>query len=394
VSGVRQAGYPEPTTGARLVAPGGKADGRPSRAAPKLPSGIAAVLSVLSSSAVVLDRDDRVLMASAAARSFGLVVDDQLRVGELLALVRQVRRDGETREGEIEVSSARVGGRRASFAVRVAPLGAAAGDGGLILVLAEDQTESRRVEEVRRDFVANISHELKTPVGALALLAETMEEAADDPEAVRRFAGRMRQEASRLTYLVKDLITLSRIQAAEPVPDPNAVKFDAIVAEAIDRCRMKASARGIDLVVNCEPGLIVLGDEDLLVTALRNVLENAVGYSPEKTRVVVTASRDGASSAKVSVADQGIGIPERDLERIFERFYRVDPARSRATGGTGLGLAIVKHVMAAHGGKVTVWSEEGVGSTFTLHFPVLSSRNETAGGSPAREAPPVREASK
>jgi two-component system, OmpR family, sensor histidine kinase SenX3 len=378
VTSIRQAGYPEPTADERQAS--------------KLPSGIASVLSVLSSSAVVLDHDDRVLMASAAARSFGLVADDQLRVGELLALVRQVRRDGETREGEIEVSASRLGGRRTSFAVRVAPL--AAGAESLILVLAEDQTESRRVEEVRRDFVANISHELKTPVGALALLAETMEEAAEDPEAVRRFAGRMRQEASRLTYLVKDLITLSRIQAAEPVPDPNSVKLDAIVAEAVDRCRMKASARGIDLIVNCDPGLIVLGDEDLLVTALRNVLENAVGYSPEKTRVVVTASRDGKRTAKVSVADQGIGIPERDLERIFERFYRVDPARSRATGGTGLGLAIVKHVMAAHGGKVTVWSEEGVGSTFTLQFPVVSSPSEANGGSPAGQTPPVREAAK
>jgi len=380
VSGVRQAGYPEPT-----------ADGQQ---ASKLPSGIASVLSVLSSSAVVLDHDDRVLMASAAARSFGLVADDQLRVGELLALVRQVRRDGETREGEIEVTASRLGGRRTSFAVRVAPLGTAAGGEGLILVLAEDQTESRRVEEVRRDFVANISHELKTPVGALALLAETMEEAADDPEAVRRFAGRMRQEASRLTYLVKDLITLSRIQAADPVPDPNTVRLDAIVAEAVDRCRMKASARGIDLVVNCDPGVILLGDEDLLVTALRNVLENAVGYSPEKTRVVVTASRDGPRTANVSVADQGIGIPERDLERIFERFYRVDPARSRATGGTGLGLAIVKHVMAAHGGKVTVWSEEGVGSTFTLQLPVLSGPSEARGSPSAAHPPPVREAAK
>jgi two-component system sensor histidine kinase SenX3 len=380
VSGVRQAGYPEPT-----------ADGRQ---ASKLPSGIASVLSVLSSSAVVLDQDDRVLMASAAARSFGLVADDQLRLGELLALVRQVRRDGETREGEIEVSASRLSGRRTSFAVRVAPLGTAAGGEGLILVLAEDQTESRRVEEVRRDFVANISHELKTPVGALALLAETMEEAADDPEAVRRFAGRMRQEASRLTYLVKDLITLSRIQAADPVPDPNPVRLDAIVVEAVDRCRMKASARGIDLVVNCDPGLIVLGDEDLLVTALRNVLENAVGYSPEKTRVVVTASRDDARTAKISVADQGIGIPERDLERIFERFYRVDPARSRATGGTGLGLAIVKHVMAAHGGKVTVWSEEGVGSTFTLQLPVLSSPSAAHASTSAGITSPVREAAK
>jgi two-component system sensor histidine kinase SenX3 len=348
------------------------------RPSTRLPAGVASVLSVLSSSAVVLDHDDRVLRASAAARSYGLVEGDVLMVGELLALVRQVRRDGEIREGEIEVSGSKFGGRRTSFAVRVAPLGSEVGGGGLVLLLAEDQTESRRVEEVRRDFVANISHELKTPVGALALLAETIEEAADDPEAVRRFSGRMRQEASRLTYLVQDLITLSRIQAAEPVPDPIPVQLDEVVAEALDRCRMKASARGIDLAARCDERLVVLGDEDLLVTALRNLLENAVAYSPEKTRVVVTAARDGTDAAQITVADQGIGIPERDLERIFERFYRVDPARSRATGGTGLGLAIVKHVMAAHGGKVTVWSREGVGSTFTLRMPVLSK--SPAGG--------------
>ena len=362
------------------------------REATRLPAGVASVLSVLSSSAVVLDRDDRVLMATAAAREFGHVHDDELVVGELLALVRQVRRDGETREGELEVSANRSGGRSASFAVKAAPLGAGVGGEGLVLLLAEDQTESRRVEQVRRDFVANISHELKTPVGALALLAETMEEAADDPEAVRRFAGRMRQEASRLTHLVQDLITLSRIQAAEPIPDPNPVELGAVLAEALDRCRMKASARGIELTASCDERLVVLGDEDLLITALRNLLETAVAYSPEKTRVVVSASRDGAHNAQISVADQGIGIPERDLERIFERFYRVDPARSRATGGTGLGLAIVKHVVAAHGGKVTVWSKEGVGSTFTLHLPVLSKPPTAGGGTAAGAAQPVREA--
>ncbi len=339
----------------------------------RLPPGVASVLSVLSSSAVVLDSEDRVLQASVAAQAFGLVKNDELVVQELLALARQVRRDGEIREGEMEVSTDAVGGRTTSFAVRVAPLGAGVGDGGLILLLIEDQTESRRVEEVRRDFVANTSHELKTPVGALALLAETVEDAADDPEAVRRFAGRMRQEAARLTNLVQDMITLSRIQAAEPVPDPVPVELDAVVAEALDRCRMKASARGIELAATGRHGLYVLGDEDLLVTALRNLLENAVAYSPDKTRVVVSTRRAGGEAVEMSVADQGIGIPERDLERIFERFYRVDAARSRATGGTGLGLAIVKHVTAAHGGKVTVVSTEGAGSTFTLRLPLRST---------------------
>jgi two-component system, OmpR family, sensor histidine kinase SenX3 len=345
-----------------------------------LPPGVASVLSVLPSSAVVLDSEDRVLQASSAAQAFGLVSDGELVAQELLALARQVRRDGEIREGEIEVSTSAGNGRTTSFAVRCAPLGAAVGGGGLVLLLIEDQTESRRVEQVRRDFVANTSHELKTPVGALALLAETVEDAADDPEAVRRFAGRMRQEASRLTNLVQDMITLSRIQAAEPIPDPVPVKLDVVVAEALDRCRMKATARGIDLVATGTNGLSVLGDEDLLVTALRNLLENAVAYSPDKTRVDVSTRPAGHDAVEVSVADQGIGIPERDLERIFERFYRVDPARSRATGGTGLGLAIVKHVTAAHGGKVTVLSSEGLGSTFTLRLPLRLDAVSVRGG--------------
>src|SRR5258707_7707473 len=307
----------------------------------RLPPGIASVLSVLSSSAVVLDSNDRVLRASAAARAFGLVKGDRLMVTELAALARQVRRDGEIGEVECEVRVPRLGGRTTSFAVRVAPLGAAIGGGGLVLLLAEDQTESRRVDEVKRDFVANTSHELKTPVGALALLAETIEDAADDAEAVRRFASKMRQEAQRLTNLVQDLITLSRIQAVEPVPDPRPVALDTVVAEAVDRCRMRANARGITLASVGGRGLSVLGDEDLPVTPLRNPLENAVAYSPERTRVVISTKKTGEGSAELSVADQGIGIAECDLERSFLRCYRVDTARSRQTGGSRLGLRLV-----------------------------------------------------
>ncbi len=360
----------------------------------RLPPGIGAVLSVLPSSAVVIDHEDRVLRASSAARAFGIVKGDQLVVGDLIALARQVRRDGEIRETEIDVPNRKFGGRTTSFAVRVAPLGAQIAGGGLVLVLADDQTESRRVEAVRRDFVANVSHELKTPVGALALLAEATEEAADDPEAVSRFAGRMRQEAARLTVLVRDLITLTRIQSAEPVTDAKPVDLDAVVTEAIDRCRMKANKHGITLSSGGDQNLSVLGDEDMLVTALRNLIENAVAYSPERTRVVVSTQRAGKKTAEVSVADQGIGIPERDLERIFERFYRVDPARSRATGGTGLGLAIVKHVTAAHGGKITVWSREGAGSTFTLRLPLHQQAAPTAKSDETTTAQSPREAVK
>ncbi|HEY7484538.1 MAG TPA: ATP-binding protein [Streptosporangiaceae bacterium] len=335
-----------------------------------LPPGIASVLSVLPSSAVVVDGEDRVLRASSAARAFGLVKGDRLVVDELLATARVVRRDGEIRENEIQVVSPRSGSSREGrwFAVRVAPLGSH----GLVLVLAEDLTELRRVEAIRRDFVANVSHELKTPVGALSLLAETIEGAADDPDAVLRFAGRMQQEATRLTLLVQDLITLNRIQGDEPLTDLRTVQLDGVCAEAIDRVRLKAGAKNIEVAMGGCGGLTVRGDGELLTTALRNLIDNAVAYSPDNTRVVVVTRQAEDQRVEISVTDQGIGISDADLGRIFERFYRVDPARSRQTGGTGLGLAIVKHVTTKHGGDVTVWSKEGSGSTFTIRLPLLS----------------------
>nr|WP_245657704.1 ATP-binding protein [Herbidospora mongoliensis] len=331
-----------------------------------LSPGVASLLAVLPSSAVVLDREDRVLRASSAARAYGLVRGDNLISTELLALARKVRRDGEIREGEIEVPGRKFGQESTNFAVRVAPLGST----GQVLVLAEDQTDRLRVEAVRRDFVANVSHELKTPVGALSLLAETIQDAADDPEAVTRFAGRMQHEAARLTYLIQDLITLSRIQGAEKIPTPEPVPVDEAVHEAIDRCSTKAASKDILLVAGGAGGLNIWGDDELLVTALRNLIDNAVAYSPEHTRIVVSA-RPAGDSVEISVSDQGIGIPESAQERIFERFFRVDAARSRSTGGTGLGLAIVKHVAVAHGGEVSVWSKEGSGSTFTLRLPAF-----------------------
>lgn len=342
---------------------------------PSVPPGVASVLSVLRSSAVVVDSEDRVLRASSAARAFGLVSGDRVVVDAVLAMARLVRRDGEIREEEIEVIHGRREGRW--FAVRVAPMGTR----GLVLVLAEDLTELRRVDAIRRDFVANVSHELKTPVGAMSLLAETIEEAADDPEAVRRFARRMQHESVRLTNVVQDLITLSRLQGGEPVAEPKVVSLDDVVHDAVDRCRLKAEPKEITLAIGGREGLQVHGDEELLVTAVRNVIDNAIAYSPERTRVVVCTRLADERNAEISVTDQGIGIPEADLQRIFERFYRVDPARSRQTGGTGLGLAIVKHAATRHRGEVNVWSKEGSGSTFTIRLPLLT------GSAPAKEIP-------
>lgn len=341
----------------------------------ELPAGIAEVLAALPSSAVVLDPADRVLRASSAARAYGIVRGDELVIGDLLALARQVRRDGVIRETEIEVAVRKFGPDSTSFAVRVAPLGGT----GLVLVLAEDQTERRRVEAVRRDFVANISHELKTPVGALSLLAETIADASDDPDAVRRFTGRMQQESARLTSVIQDLITLSRIQGAEPMAEPDRVPVEVVVDEAMDFVRTAAETKEIELVASGTESAVVMGDEGLLVTALRNLVANAVAYSPERTRVSISVEAVD-EMVEISVADQGIGIPAQDLERIFERFYRVDAARSRATGGTGLGLAIVKHIMTHHRGEVTVWSKEGSGSTFTLRLPNAQTRDRPSPG--------------
>lgn len=329
----------------------------------ELPEGAGDVLDVLRSAAVVLDSSDRVLRASEVARQLGIVRGDVLAPEALLALARLVRRDGEVREVELDVPRGPLGSEMTVVVARVAPLGE-----DLVLVLADDRTESLRLEAVRRDFVANVSHELKTPVGALALLAETVTAASDDPDAVRRFAGRMQREAERLSTLIQDIIDLSRLQGQDALAEPHPVELDHVVVDAVDAVRLAAQAKDIRIVTGGDTGATVLGDEQLLVTALRNLVDNAVNYSPEGTRVAVSVRRV-ADVVEVSVTDQGIGIPERDLERIFERFYRVDPARSRATGGTGLGLSIVKHVVANHGGELSVWSVEGAGSTFTMRLP-------------------------
>lgn len=348
-----------------------------------VPPGVAAMLTALPWPAIVLDSTERVLRSSAAARAFGLVSGQRLALPALARLAREVRRDEEVRTADIDVPQQRSGHDVASFSVQVAPLGV-----DLVLVCAVDQTELRRVEAVRRDFVANISHELKTPVGALALLAETVGEAADDPEAVRRFAGRMQHESTRLTTLVQELITLSRIQGGEPVAEPTPVSLDDVVTEAVDRCQYAATAKDITLVRGGDSGVSVLGDEELLATALRNLVDNAIAYSHEHTQVAVSVHREGGSVA-LSVSDQGIGIAEHDRDRIFERFYRIDPARSRATGGTGLGLAIVKHVATNHGGEVSVWSEENLGSTFTITVPASDG---TRGGARDSSQERLREA--
>ena len=339
-------------------------------APPLLPAGVADVLALLKSSTVVLDAEDRVVRASPSAYAFGLVKEARLLQPDMLEMVRQVRRDGEIRERELELPRGPIGSATLAVLARVAPLGST-----LVLVMVEDRTEARRVDAVRRDFVANVSHELKTPVGAMALLAEALVDAADDPEAVRRFAGRMQHESERLTRLVQDVIELSRLQGHDPLEAPTLVSLDDVVAEAVDRSRLTAEVRDIALVSGGVSGLKVMGDSRQLVTALGNLVDNAVRYGPTGSRVAVSVAEvddESGRVAELSVTDEGPGIAEAERNRIFERFYRVDSARSRDTGGTGLGLSIVKHVAAGHGGEATVWSAEGTGSTFTLRLPVAA----------------------
>ena len=333
----------------------------PVESEPIVPPGVAAVLSVLRSSALVVGENDEVLKASAPAYALGLVRGREICIPELTELVRQVRRDGQIRDTELTIT--RDPSPPIYVTARVATLGSR-----LVLALVEDRTREHRVESIRRDFVANVSHELKTPVGALNLLAEAVAGAADDAEAVRRFAGRMKTESHRLSQLVQKIIELSRLQGDDPLESPHDVDVDEIIERAIDRSSIDAHAKQIEIVHHGEPGLHVRGDADQVALALDNLVANAVAYSPDGSRIVVGARAEG-QTVEITVTDQGVGIPADDLERIFERFYRVDPARHRSTGGTGLGLSIVKHVAASHGGDVRVWSVEGHGSTFTLVLP-------------------------
>ena len=338
----------------------------------ELDSDMVGLLSAINAASIVLGPDDEILRASPTAHSLGLLRNGRIAHAQLTQLVTETRREGGSREVQYTLPRGPVpGSSRISVFVQVAALRA-----NRVLVLAEDQTAAKRLEDVRRDFVANVSHELKTPVGAISLLAETIAEAADDPEAVLRFAERMGIESRRLSGLVQDIIDLSRLQDANLLLASHEVNLDDVVTEAVDRCRIEAEARDIAIVVGPASGVQVFGDSALLMTAVRNLLDNAIRYSTGGTRVAVAVRKADDGLAEVTVVDQGIGIDPEALPRVFERFYRVDAARSRSTGGTGLGLSIVKHVAADHGGEVSVWSTPGRGSTFTLRRPTSDYRSQ------------------
>ncbi|WP_341717791.1 ATP-binding protein [Micromonospora sp. FIMYZ51] len=335
----------------------------------------------LRAGVVVLDADDVPVLVNPAARAMGLLRTGA-RPGSISAhpLVRtlagQVRRTGVRREIQLDLPRGRDSAGENPLGVHLRAMGLG---GGFVAVEAADVTEAHRLARVRRDFVANVSHELKTPIGALQLLAEALLDAtgptgegrpelSEDLVAARRFAERIQHESTRLGRLVQELLELTRLQGAEPQPPPEPVAVDWVLSEVVDRTRTAAAARRITVAVEAERGLTVHGSDNQLATAVANLVENAVNYSGEETTVRITA-RTVEEHVEIAVTDQGIGIAPDDVDRIFERFYRADQARSRSTGGTGLGLAIVKHIASNHGGRVEVTSSLGGGSTFTLRLP-------------------------
>ena len=334
---------------------------------PTVPDGVDQVLEALPTAGIVVDPSNNVVRASAGAYSLGLVWNAALSQPRLVELVDEVRRTGEPVAEDLELARSALGDATVQLALRVARLGSR-----YILVLADDRTEAVRLEQVRRDFVANISHELKTPIGAIGLLAEALDDASDDPDQVRRFALRLSEEAQRLARITQDIIELSRLQATDALGDAERLTAHKVVKSAIEQNKVAAEARHIELAMRGDKNAELLGNEKLLVTAVHNLISNAIQYSPDDSRIGIgVRTVDGV--VEIAVTDQGEGIPEDDLDRVFERFFRVDQARSRHTGGTGLGLSIVKHAVQNHGGEVRVWSQPGRGSTFTIRLPEAST---------------------
>ena len=328
---------------------------------------MAKLLGNIDAEAIIVGQGDAIIYISENVNNFNLMRENRIQNESLQHLVRAVRRSGNIQEATMELPRGPLGTGTHDLLVRVIPLES----DGLICVLIFDDSEMRRLDSIRRDFVANISHELKTPIGALSILSEAVLGASDDPEAIVRFATRMQTESKRLSDLVQEIINLSRLQDDDPLKNAKVIDLNEVLLSAIDQSGLNAKARNIELIYSEQAHARIKGDQSQIAMAISNLIENAINYSPEGTRVAV-ALRVNDGLAEVSVTDQGIGIPEKDLERIFERFYRVDPARSRATGGTGLGLSIVKHVVTNHGGDVSVWSVQDAGSTFTIRFPITT----------------------
>lgn len=329
------------------------------------PPGLDDLVGLLDAPVVWVGEYDEILAASPRALSLGIVRGNRVTSVPLLTAIREARMSGEA--SDVQIGLNRGLGLSVELVVHVEP-----NSDQSVFIVAADKANEERVNVAAQDFVANTSHELKTPVGAIALLAEALSENPDDPETVAKFSGSILRETRRLTELAAQLIALSRLQSADPMLSARDMPVTELVDGVVDRLRPLADQREVAVAVAGDRDLIVHGDAEQLVTALSNLVHNAIVYSAPKARVTVStrsALRDGLDVVELAVTDTGIGIAEEDQDRVFERFYRVDYARSRESGGTGLGLPIVRHVAQAHGGDVAVWSQLGRGSTFTITIP-------------------------
>jgi two-component system sensor histidine kinase SenX3 len=336
------------------------------------PDLVGEVLELMGSVGIVLDGSNKVVGTNSWAESFGLVARGSLVHAETVDLVKRARSGSEIEsfEGVLRVGLAQ---EKVSVAAKAKQV-----DGDYVVLVLEDRTSDIRLDKTRRDFIENISHELKTPIGAIALLSEAIQEAGDDRAAVSKFAASLNKESSRLTFLVQDIIKLSRLQSEEVLASAEIVDLNYVVAEALDRNEQLASSRKIRLVSDQGPKLEVFGNKEMLITAVKNLVENAISYSDPGTSVGIGCSAK-ESIAEITVTDSGAGISPENQQRIFERFYRADPSRSRDTGGTGLGLSIVKHVAKIHRGEIKLFSQVGVGSTFTLRVPLATASDPATG---------------
>ncbi len=332
---------------------------------------VADTLEVLSTPAILLDGVNAITSATESAVALGLKQDAVLTQPELLQLAKKTRKKGEASSEQLEISVG-LTGEKLFVNVRAGLL-----NDGKVLIAIEDLTESKRLDDTRRDFIANISHELKTPIGAISLLSEALIDSVDDPAVTKKFSTDLHREAGRLANLVQDIIELSRLQGTEVDRNGQIVDMASVVEEAVDRNQVLAAQRKVKVKVDTKSAIEVLGDRELLVTAIKNLVENAILYSDEGSQVGI-GLRQKHGIAAVAVADSGVGIAPEHQDRIFERFYRADPSRSRQTGGTGLGLAIVKHVALKHRGEVQLFSQPGVGSTFTFRIPIAKQKLTTS----------------
>ena len=315
-----------------------------------------------------VDGDNKIKYASEVALNLNIAREDKIQIDALETLISMARKIDEPLIKKVKAKRP-LGIAKLNLDTWVMRL-----ERGEVLLWAQNNSVVSRVETMRRDFVANISHELKTPVGALSLLAEAIEESGKDSESIQKFAKRIGPETKRLTNVIRDIIDLSQVQSDDPLASANPVEVDRVINDAVDAVQLLADLNNVEIAQVNEPDVKIVGDEYQLVMAIRNLLTNAITFSPASSRITVGAKlKDGV--VEITVSDQGIGISLENQSRIFERFYRVDPARSRSTGGTGLGLAIVKHVCENHGGEVSVWSVPGQGSTFTMKFPQMEEES-------------------